>query len=88
MKQDISAALQFTPESQEVVSEGMELPIKESKQRESKSFLLPCPLQRSPQETVAQIKGGSSHLKDPDKRWFLNSSNELRKNPSQVYPAS
>lgn len=62
------------PEIGSVVTEGTNLSA--GAQVKSKSFLLPHPLYRWPPESVAQIKGGSSHLKS------------LRKNPSQVYPAT
>jgi hypothetical protein len=42
-------------------SEGMDLPARTSRHRESS--LLPCPLYWFPPEDVARIKGGSSHFK-------------------------
>jgi|UPI00004848DE hypothetical protein len=38
----------------------------EQKQAGKESFLLLCPLDRLPAEGVAQIKGISYHLKDPN----------------------
>jgi hypothetical protein len=39
---------------------------KKKRQAKRPSFLLPCLLFRLPGEGVAQIVGGSSHLKNPD----------------------
>lgn len=67
---DVSAGLQYTPESrrsrlnarEEILGLARE---SENKQTKRTSFLLPCPLHRLPTEGMTQIKGGSSYLKRP-----------------------
>jgi hypothetical protein len=65
-------------------SEGMELLVRASRQRE-KSFLLPCPLYRPPSEDVGQNKGiFFFHLKRSRLKVSLSTLNDL--NQEEIPP--
>jgi hypothetical protein len=70
-------------------SEGTDFPGRVRASRRA-SVLLPCPFHRLPAEAVAQIEGGSPHLKRSILKVGLPTSNDLikKRNPSQVYPTT
>lgn len=64
MSQLAFSIFQIPEEVGAIASEGMDLLARAKASRQRGNKLLPRPLYRLPAEVVAQIQGGSPHLKD------------------------
>jgi hypothetical protein len=90
---DVPAGLRYLYWNPEEVgsnaSERMSLQQEQGQSGKEQKLPSSMSLYRQPPESVAQIKGGSSHLKNSGLKVGLPTSNNLiKKNPLQVYPAT